>query len=197
MNRIDIINSLITKHKYKSYVELGVQAGNCFSAINCEEKIGVDPDQSSAATLKITSDEFFANNERSYDIFFVDSLHHAEDCERDILNALKFLNPGGTIVCHDMLPTNKHMQEIPLTDQNEWCGNVWRSFLKFRTERTDLILRVVDTDWGCGIITRGNSNSVLNIGKPLSEVTYEEFAQNKKDWMNVISDSEFIKHYLV
>jgi hypothetical protein len=193
MNRIDIINSLITKNKYKSYVELGVQAGHCFSAINCEKKIGVDPDQSSAATLKITADEFFETNTDTYDIFFVDSLHHAENCERDILNALKFLNPGGTIVCHDMEPTDEFMTLIPHTTQDCWTGNVYKTWIKLRTTREDLTMNVVSTDWGVGIIQVGKQTK-LNISE---EINFTSFQKNKKAWMPMVTISEFIQKYLV
>lgn len=59
MNRIDIINGLITKNNYKNYLEIGVRDGSCFHAINCGHKMGVDPDLASAANVKMTSDGFF------------------------------------------------------------------------------------------------------------------------------------------
>ena len=103
MNRIEIIQNLINKFSYKSYAEVGVQSGHCFNAIQCETKIGVDPDPSSAATFFVTSDEFFdtimPNIQRPYTIkddkgertinvpekfaiYFSDGLHHSENSER-------------------------------------------------------------------------------------------------------------------
>lgn len=204
MNRIDVLNALIKKHNYQTYCEIGVQAGHCFNGISCPTKIGVDPDPSSAATLHMTSDEFFANIKSSdnklspdqspvkFDIFWIDGLHHADQVERDILSALDCLNEGGTVCCHDMLPTNKHMQEIPLTDQVEWTGNCWRAFLKLRCEREDLEMCVVNTDWGCGIIRLGKQEKVLTG----ASVTYEDFVRRKEQWMNVISVEEFKNRYL-
>lgn len=205
MNRIEIINGLIAKNNYKNYLEIGVQAGDCFRAINCENKIGVDPDNGSAATHKMTSDDFFtklfakpnwikqgAKTSKMFDIIFIDGLHHADQVEKDILNSLKALKEGGTIVMHDCLPTSKRMQEIPLQEQNEWTGNVWRAFLKMRLTREDLEMCVVNCDWGCGVIRPGKQE-LVKIGY---EPTYEDFVVHKQNWMNVISPEQFKAKYL-
>ncbi len=44
MNRVQIIQSLIDRYNFKSYLEVGVQAGHCFNTIQCAHKVGVDPD---------------------------------------------------------------------------------------------------------------------------------------------------------
>ena len=43
MNRYDIINELINKHNYKTYLEIGVRnPDECFNLINCETKHSLD-----------------------------------------------------------------------------------------------------------------------------------------------------------
>ena len=192
MNRIEIINGLIKKNNYKNYLELGVQAGHCFRAIECENKTGVDPDKGSAATIHKLSDEFFNDNKEKFDIIFIDGLHHAEQVEKDILNSLACLSEGGTIVMHDCLPTSKRMQEIPLQEQNEWTGDTWRAYLTYRRIMPELSMCVVDCDWGCGIITKGSQEPLLLAYNP----TYEDFQANKKYWMNIITPEQFKKKYL-
>ena len=192
MNRITIIQSLINKMKATSYLEVGVQAGHCFNTIQCKHKVGVDPDSGSAATHHMTSDDFFLQNEEKFDICFSDGLHHADQSERDILNMLNCLNENGIIVCHDMLPNAKRMQEIPLQEQNEWCGNVWESWVKLRMTRPDLEMVCIDADWGTSIIRRGKQE-LLKIDGPIE---YEGFVQHRNKWMNVISVEEFKKRYL-
>lgn len=193
MNRVTIIQSLIDKHNYKSYLEIGVRDGSCFNTITCETKIGVDPDQSSAATVFQTSDEFFKNLNIKFDIIFIDGLHHADQVEKDIQNSLDALNPGGIIVMHDCLPTSEFMQRIPmLPEHNEWTGDTWRAYFKFRRERADLEMSVVDTDWGCGLIRPGTQTLLSTTNNPF----YEDFARHKYDWMNVISVEEFKQRYL-
>ena len=43
MRRYDIINSLIRKHNYKTYLEIGVRDNFCFDKIKIKDKSGVDP----------------------------------------------------------------------------------------------------------------------------------------------------------
>lgn len=192
MNRISIIQSLIDKNNYTNYLEIGVQNGSCFSAIVCENKTGVDPDPNSAATIFETSDDFFAKNKEMFDIFFVDGLHVSDQVERDVLNCLKFMSPGGTIVMHDCLPTDKFMQLVPHTTQSEWVGDTWRAFYKLHRERSDLSMATVDADWGCGIIQVG---SQIPLDAP-ENPTYEEFCIHKHRWMNIISVEGFKQLYL-
>ena len=192
MNRITILQSLIDKNNYKSYLEIGVQAGHVLSAIKCPVKVGVDPDTASAATIHNTSDGFFANNKEQFDIIFIDGLHHADQVGKDIENSLKVLSKGGTIVMHDCLPTTKRMQEIPLQEQSEWTGNVWKAYLKFRMTRADLDMAVVNCDWGCGIIRPGSQVPVVTE----QAINYENFCLYKEKWMNVISAEQFKAKYL-
>lgn len=192
MNRIEIINSLIKKNGYKSYLEIGVRGGDCIENVVCESKIGVDPDKGSKANVYLTSDAFFKANSKKFDIIFIDGLHHSEQVIKDIENSLKFLNDNGTIVMHDCLPTSKRMQEIPLQEQNEWTGDVWKAYLEYRINADDISMSVVDCDWGCGIIQKGFQNK-LNVQVP---ITYENFVKFKKEWMNIISPEKFKNIYL-
>lgn len=192
MNRIELINSLITKNGYTKYLEIGVRDGECFNAIKCESKVGVDPDKNSKATNHVTSDYFFENNPDKFDIIFIDGLHHADQVEKDIINSIACLNEGGTIVMHDCLPTSKRMQEIPELVGEEWTGNTWMAYLKMRVTRADLQMHVVNTDWGLGIITRGSQTPLAIDYLP----TYEQFDANRNEWMNVIDVEQFKTIYL-
>lgn len=207
-NRIEIINGLIAKNNYKSYLEIGVRDGSCFwnitpTAGNNLNMIGVDPDTNSAATHFVTSDQFFSNtihllkDEKGdklekFDIIFIDGLHHADQVYRDIINSLAVLNEGGTIVMHDCLPTTERMQLLT-TDptKEEWTGDTWKAYVKLRTERADLAMFVVNCDYGVGIITRGAQTPLILKG----EMTYENFTRNKAAWLNVIPVETF-KSYL-
>lgn len=193
MNRIGIINALIQKHGYKKYLEIGVRDGSCINAINCDVKVGVDPDKGSAATIFETSDEFFSKNPYKFDIIFIDGLHHSDQVEKDIENSLNALAEGGTIVMHDCLPTTEFMQLIPLTNQNEWTGDTWKAFVRKRAEKEDVEMFVVDTDWGCGIITKGKQEKLDLQGQDL---IYANFLRNRDVWMNRRTVDWFINFYL-
>ena len=41
--RFEIINELIKKHNYESYLEIGTQQSVSGSQVNCDFKVGVDP----------------------------------------------------------------------------------------------------------------------------------------------------------
>lgn len=188
VERNNLINVLIKKINAKKYLEIGVSNGQNLAKINCEYKVGVDPDTNSPATFHITSDEFFKNNNEKFDIIFIDGLHHADQVLRDILNSLEVLNDNGYIVCHDMNPVSKEHQLIPARP-GIWNGDCWKAFVELRSTRNDLEMYVVNTDHGCGIIKKGKQNAI-NITE---ELTYENFDKNRKEWLNIIEVPEFKK----
>lgn len=195
-NRTTIINDLISKYNLKSYCELGVEGGLNFEAINLpiDFKIGVDPDPTSKATVIQTSDEFFIFAKEQvlkFDIFFVDSLHIEEYAYRDIVNSLDHLEEGGFVVVHDLLPPTYESQLVPRI-QDVWVGSTWKAWVKLRSERNDLTMSVVDTDYGVGIIQKGKQTPIiLNV-----DLNYDNFIRYKNHWLNLTSISEFKEKYL-
>ena len=188
MKRSKIINMYIEKYDYKSYLEIGISNGKNFKSINCDSKIGVDPCAyfKSRDILEKTSDEFFANNKLKFDIIFIDGLHHSGQVYRDIKNSLNVLNDGGAIICHDMNPTREEIQIVPRISRT-WTGDCWKAWVLLRSERKDLEMFVVDTDYGCGIIRTGEQELIeLN-----DKLTYENLDANRKEWLNLISIENF------
>lgn len=186
MTRTDIINALIKKFAYWNYLEIGVQTGVNLAGVDIKQKIGVDPDPSSAATTHCTSDEFFFNTNEKFDIVFIDGLHHAIQVYKDICNALDSTTENSTIVCHDMTPKSKEAQVVPRI-QKHWQGDCWMAWVLLRATREDIEMFVVDTDSGCGVIRRGHQD-LLEINE---NITYENFEKNKKEWLNLITVEEF------
>lgn len=178
MNRITIINDLIRKHGYKSYLEIGVKRGECFRDIVCEKKVSVDPVW--PATFKGTSDEFFEQNADEFDIIFIDGLHENNQVRRDMASSLDCLSLGGTIVIHDCLPKSKAMQEFPRPEgQRDWTGNVWKAFVFFR-RFAELEMFVYDCDMGVGVIRVGKQEPII-----IENPTYKQFRENKQLWLNI------------
>ena len=194
MKRTDIINSLIKKNNYKSYLEIGVHRPHMnFNHIDIPLKWGVDPDPEAGCVFTMTSDEFFAKDHGvTFDIIFIDGLHHSEQVFKDLNNAIGILEEGGTIVVHDCSPTNEDMQMVPQEGRSIWTGDVWKAWVKLRSERSDVKMAVVDTDWGCGIITHGEQE-VIALPETL---TYEVLDSTRKELLNLISVEEFQKSYL-
>lgn len=191
MTRIDIINYFIKKYNYKTYLEIGVQAGVSFKAIELpiEDKVGVDPDLFSRATVYMTSDEFFEQNDKTFDIIFIDGMHINDFVYRDINNSIKVLNEGGVILCHDMLPFDKDSQKVPRMTKR-WTGDCWKAFARLRYERIDLQMSVINTDCGVGVIHKGKQ-----LTYPVMVDDYNIFEINKKEILNLISIEEFKKLY--
>jgi len=193
MSRTEIINILIRKYGYKSYLEVGTQdpASN-FDKINAEHKVSLDPFPRGDVTFIGTSDEYFNSISTyiKYDIIFIDGLHHDDQVLKDIENSLNHLSDNGTIVCHDCLPLTEDMQARD-DHGREWTGDVWKAIAHLRVERIDLDIKVVNTDYGCGIIRRGTNVPY----HPLTEnyKTYSYYNFNKNRMLNVISEEEFIQ----
>jgi hypothetical protein len=188
MKRFDIINSLIKKHNYKSYLEIGTQFGDCFKQIVIDHKECVDPHKCySELTHEMTSDDFFAKNVKTFDIVFVDGLHVEEQSTKDIHNALKILNKNGSIVIHDCLP---HCEEFI---QVCFSGTVFRSIIDLRYNNPELSVCVVDTDCGCGIVqTQPPLQTIYNAAPIDLAKTYYYYEKNKQELMNIISTENFI-----
>ena len=43
----------------------------------------------------------FSKNKTFFDVIFIDGLHHYKQCQKDCINALKFLKANGIILLHD------------------------------------------------------------------------------------------------
>lgn len=149
MKRTDVINYVIERKGYKSYLELGVRIGKeTFHKINCQTKFCVDIDPNAQPDFVGTTDEFFYSTEGafedfSYDLIFIDALHQYDQVKRDFENSLKILNEGGCIILHDALPHN-----VEYTKPG-WCGDVWKVAFELSTKYD---LRTFKDDHGCCVI---------------------------------------------
>lgn len=133
--RYHIINKLTNIND--TYLEIGVEYGECFNGVHFLNKIGVDPDPKfnpkSGQIIKLTSDKYFAqylidettsinfnNCEENittpkFNVIFIDGMHQSEYVLRDINNCIKVLSENGTIFIDDILPFNYNEQlKIPI-----------------------------------------------------------------------------------
>jgi len=197
MTRTEIINSLIQKYNYKSYLEIGVntplQPGYNWIGIKIQTKHGVDPNVET--TFQMTSDEFFEKHiAQKYDIIFVDGLHIFEQVYKDIINSLKYLNDNGTIIVHDCNPMDEITQRR-VRASDAWHGDVWKAILKLRIEEKNLEVFTVNTDEGCGIIRRG-SQELLVVDKDINIYDFSYLERNRENVLNLISITSFKQKFL-
>ena len=189
--RWDMIEYLIKKNNYKKYLEIGCDQNQLFSRINIQNKVGVDP--ASGGNVRETSDNFFEKNKDMFDIIFIDGLHIYEQVKKDILNSIKYLNDEGVILIHDCLPDSMAKQAVPRY-KLQWNGDVWKAIVDLR-QNTDLEIFTCEIDQGIGIIKKNKNTSILKIDKPIEKLKFEDYYENYKNYMRIISLEEFKKKF--
>jgi hypothetical protein len=188
ISRFEYFDTVIKRNGYKRYLEIGIHAGECFLAVRCPIKVGVDPNPlvKLNEVNECTSDEFFANlpDHETYDLIFIDGLHTAEQVEKDIVNSLRHLSSSGTLFLHDINPPTEESQRVPKVS-TPWKGSVWRAFVGFRQKYPSIesyTLSKVDT--GLGVILGSTIPVVPGFSTAMN---YEDFDRDRK-WLLGIVD---------
>jgi len=190
-----IIQSLINKNNYNTYLEIGIKQKLCFDFIKIESKESLDINKTYNPTYVNKSDDFFKSidsQHKKWDIIFVDGDHEKNQVLKDINNSLKHLNEGGTIVCHDMCPPN-YKDLFP-----DACYNSWEALAYLRKNNPDLEIYVVDTDYGVGVIKKGKQTlfkgEILDFNRKYSNpiTDFNFLNKNKNELLNLINLEEFI-----
>jgi hypothetical protein len=171
INKTKIIQELIDQNGYKSYLEIGLGNLVNFESLQVEYKVGVDPLHNS------DSDSFFSENKASYDLIFIDGLHHADQVEKDVVNAWNCLNTKGQILIHDIKPPTFDSQVVP-RKQKVWTGDVWRAW--YGLQKTKLKLGYLNEDFGLGVIYK--TKHKLEAGFVDYQAEWKEY-HNKKGWL--------------
>lgn len=189
-NKEYIIQKIINKKKYNSYLEIGCFNDELFNNITCNKKIGVDP--VSGGTIRKTSDQFFKDNKEKFDCIFIDGLHYYFQVKKDIQNSLKILNHDGIILLHDCLPNNYYDQAIPRC-QYTWNGDVWKAIVECRiNEKIDTY--TCYADYGIGVIFNRKNRNILDISiNDYSKISFEDYFNSYKKFMNIIEYEDLMK----
>lgn len=207
----DVINYLIKKYGYKTYLEIGVgDPRENFCLVECGSKIGVDPyfdfidvpNYSEDAIFEINrnvrfrlpSDDFFEylRPDAKFDIIFIDGLHTEEQCDRDIQNALLHLSEGGTIVVHD---TNPYVKEHSVGKEDyvpgkTWNGDVYKSIAKLKIMGIPFV--TYGGDQGVTVV-KSPENFIYNKNVAKIYFPYEHFDSNRAEFLNMVSEEEFLR----
>jgi predicted O-methyltransferase YrrM len=174
LDRTLLINKLINENGYKRYLEIGVGSGMNFNQVECKKKFSVDPNGNAYYTG--TSDKFFEQNNVPFDIVFVDGLHLAYQAEKDTLNSLKVLRPGGVIVIHDCLPA-KEERQFPERVTKNWQGDVWKAIVSLAHAGWLMKLLEIET----GIVLLWPDKKKYSI--PEGELTWDWFQKHFKNML--------------
>ena len=188
--RFEIIQKIIEFKKYKSYLEIGCDRNQSFSNIDIEKRVGVDPIE--GGTHKMTSDEFFLNNNDKFDIIFIDGLHEYTQVMKDIKNSLNCLTENGTILLHDCLPRTIWNQIYPRIN-SDWNGDVWKAIVECRTyESIDTYTCIADRGIGI-ILPRKNINRLILNNINFKKLKYKDYYLNHEQYMNLIQYHDIFK----
>jgi len=108
---------------------------------------------------------------------FIDGLHYHKQVDKDISNALRFLNPGGVIMMHDCRPLSYKSSLYPyakgIRDIN---GDCYKSLWKIRS-RPDVDAKVLNIDWGLGLIQKASNSAELKTAYNESTMTNVQLYQ--------------------
>ena len=190
--RIWFINKVIESYGFNRYLEIGCRDDACFSKINAEFKIGVDPEQ--GGTHRMTSDQYFADNKESFDLIFIDGLHEAWQVVRDIDNALRSLSPKGVIVMHDCNPLFEIRQIVPMTSST-WNGDVWKAYVSCRIN-PNIDMAVGNFDHGVGVIRqRPNSNPIV-LNNRYDQLVWQDLDSNRLRLLNLKTAEDLLSWIL-
>jgi len=190
IHRKHIINDIIRKKNYNSYLEIGCDQNELFTEVEIKNKIGVDPNN--GGTHRMTSDHFFKNNDNKFDIIFIDGLHIYSQVRKDIINSIKCLKDHGIILLHDCFPLTYFDQAIPRA-QRKWNGDVWKAIVEART-LTDIDTYTSVYDNGIGLIVKRKNSNILKISsKNFKNIKYEEYFENYSNYLNLIDLEKFFK----
>ena len=192
MKRTEIINGIIKKHGFKSYLEIGVNDMKNFNAIECDNKTGVDPNVKGENIITVSSDVFFENtydykdSGDGFDCVFIDGDHTYKQSKKDLENSLRILKSGGLILLHDTNPNN--IKEItPNNNGKAWCGEVWKTVLEAQWEGYKI--QTIPDDYGITIIT----SEIAFVNSHTLPKSSQDFLKDKSSLLNFISYNDYIK----
>lgn len=181
----ELLNALVKKHNLKSYLEIGTQKrGNNFNKIECDDKYCVDPDIKAEADFIGTSDDFFEQNTRKFDLIFIDGLHHADQVKRDFENSLRCLNDGGFIAIHDVLPQNEVGTKVP-RETLVWWGDVYKFAMSIRNHYADIGFKTFNITNGLMIVWKEPGYTYTTFNEPMNWETYQKHGH---ELLNVVGN---------
>lgn len=184
--RYDLINHLIQKHGYKSYLEIGTQNSICGSNVKCDRKVGVDPNPIQRLPydfnqhFTVTSDYYFSQQVSNFDIIFIDGLHTYNQVKKDFINSLKCLNENGCIVLHDCLPTTEERAKS-FDEGGIWNGDCYRFIQDL--EDSKIKFYIADFDQGCAVVYKKDIKPIKSNNSNLSF----------KDWKSKLKTKTILK----
>ena len=149
-NRLSLINRALNKYDQKKckYLEIGLGDCNNYNSVSLDinNKYGVDPAFDSVNNIHgVRSDEFFQNNNETFDVIFIDGGHEYNDALQDIINCRKLANRKTVLLLDDVLYNNEnniyHFNSGPTKAWNELISKNFISKLDYQEFKEENIFR--------------------------------------------------------
>jgi predicted O-methyltransferase YrrM len=154
----EFIEAIAVIKRPKSYLELGLYQGDTINRIskyfkNKENIVGVDmllEPIIDGTFHKMSTDDFFKQNKKNFDMIFIDADHRYESVKKDFKNSIKILNPGGVILLHDTDPENDNLFN------DGYCGDCYKIVKELEEDERYNITTLPIEEAGLSIVTRKN-----------------------------------------
>jgi len=129
---------------------------------------------------------------KKFDLIFIDGMHTEEYVDRDIINSLKHLNPGGMVCLHDTVVYRRNSQ-VELNEYNnelvEWNGTTWKSITKLQYQNLEFYT-IDNGDFGLTCILYIPYHEFLYVPNYKSPLLYDYvFVNRDEDGNNIVFDS--------
>jgi len=146
----------------------------------------------------------FVDQQKRFDLIFVDPWHTYECSLRDIQIALTLLQSEGMLVVHDCYPTTPELA-APEYHPGPWMGQTYLAFLDVARATLELMHSVVDLDYGCGLLWRRHATEQGSQDDEVELSRTALVAYDYHDWatyvthgaaiMNLVPLAEFLRRH--
>ena len=162
-----------------SYLELGIATGDNFRLVECVDKTSVDVSDIGRPTFLGTTDDFFRQNTRQFDVVFIDADHSAQAVLCDLINASRL--GAKYVVAHDCNPWCEDFERPSA------CGDGWKAWSQLIIQR-GLSAITGDLDHGVGVWIDPTEQDA---GFQLVPSTYDTLANDRERLLNLHREAEF------
>ena len=198
----DLFAEIHKNHQPRVYIEIGVASGKSLALARTGARaLGIDPalavqssplyhsPENAPQLYGMTSDDFFATidvvkeiGQPSFDVAFIDGLHHFDQVLRDFINLEKFAGKDSVILIHDCLPVAPQVATRERATAF-WTGDVWRIIPCLQAVRPDLeIMTLPLAPAGLAVVRRLDASSRVLARHYTGIVEQFEQLELPEDW---------------
>ena len=218
MDHTVLVQMLLSTCEHKRYLETNVGDGAGFARIRARHRVGLG---SGPATPLVASElgdqcvyreasvaEFVQGADgQVFDVILVAGVHEWRQALGDIEASIEVLAPDGVLVVHGCNPSADVMglpptewdarsPDVRTVNAEGWTGDVWKAIVSLRSSRDDLLIRTLDCDDGCAIVTRGTPDSTLaHAPDDVQALTWDNLAADRESLLNLVPSADWVPFF--